>query len=91
MSLAALGSVGQRWMRDLPRILAALEEDWAITCGAPLGVGNAAYVVEALGPEGRQSVLKVALPPGIEGLSPFDQELETLQIASGDPYVEVLR
>lgn len=91
VSLTALGSLGQRWMTDLPATLAALEEEWTITCGAPLGVGNAAYVVEALGPEGRQLVLKVALPPGVEGLSPFDQELETLLIAGGDPYVEVLR
>ena len=31
-------------------------------------------------------VLKVALPAGVEGFSPFQQELDTLRLANGDPY-----
>ncbi|MHB1536521.1 MAG: aminoglycoside phosphotransferase family protein [Acidimicrobiales bacterium] len=69
-----------------------MEAEWSITCGAPFDGGNAAYVAEALTHQGATAVLKVALPaPGVDGFSPFEQELETLLLARGDPYVAVLR
>ncbi len=36
-------------------------------------------------------ILKLALPPGVEGFAPFEQELETLRLAGGDPYAELIR
>jgi streptomycin 6-kinase len=68
-----------------------LEAEWAVRCGAPFDGGNAAYVVEAVTLDGVRAVLKVALPAGVDGLSAFEQELETLLLAHGDPYVGVIR
>jgi hypothetical protein len=33
--------------------------------------GNAAYVIEAVTAAARPVILKVALPPGVDGFSPF--------------------
>ncbi len=90
-SVRALGPVGQRWIDELPGVLASLEAEWSVRCGAPFDGGNAAYVAEAVTPDGTLAVLKVALPAGVDGLSPFEQELETLLLAQGDPYVGVIR
>ncbi len=68
-----------------------MEAEWSVRCGAPFDGGNAAYVAEAVTPDGTRAVLKVALPAGVDGLSPFEQELETLLLAQGDPYVGVIR
>lgn len=89
--MRALGSAGSRWLADLPEILASLAADWSIGYGRPLDGGNAAYVVEAVTASGRPVILKVAVPPGVEGFSPFEQELETLRLARGDPYAELIR
>ena len=90
-TVRALGPVGKRWMDELPGLLARLESEWSITCGAAFDGGNAAYVAEALGFDGVPAVLKVALPFGVDGFSAFEQELETLLLADGDPYVAVIR
>ena len=88
-SLRAAGEAGDRWLAALPELLADLEADWSITVGGALG-GNAAYVAEATRADGSPVVLKVALP-AISGFSPFGQELRTLRMADGDPYVALLR
>ncbi len=90
-SVRALGPVGERWMDELPGLLARLESEWSITCGAAFDGGNASYVAEALRFDGVPAVLKVALPSGVDGFSAFEQELETLRLADGDPYVAVIR
>ncbi len=91
VSLRALGSVGHRWLEELPGVLSSLEADWSIACGAVFDGGNAAYVTEAVTLDGLPVVLKVALPPDVDGFSPFGQELDTLRLAQGDPYVEPIR
>ncbi len=90
VSLTALGAVGEHWAKRLPDVLSSLEADWGITCGAPLGGGSAAYVAEATTATGRLVVVKVALPAGIDGFPPLDQEVEALRLAAGDPYVELI-
>jgi streptomycin 6-kinase len=90
-SVRALGPAGFRWLADLPDILASLAADWSISYGRPLGGGNAAYVVEAVATDGRPLIAKLALPAGVDGFSPFEQELETLRLARGDPYAELIR
>ena len=89
-SLRAAGEAGDRWLAALPELLANLEADWSITVGGALAGGNAAYVAEATRADGSPVVLKVALP-AISGFSPFGQELRTLRMADGDPYVALLR
>ncbi len=91
VSLDGLGPVGARWMADLPELLAQLERDWNIRCGSALPGGNAAYVAEAATSEGGRAVVKVALPEGIAGFPPFEQEVEALGHANGDPYVSLIR
>jgi streptomycin 6-kinase len=90
-SVEALGAVGVRWLVDLPELLAGLEEDWGIRCGSTLAGGNAAYVAEAATAEGGRAVVKVAVPDGVVGFTPFGQEVEALRRAGGDPYVGLIR
>jgi streptomycin 6-kinase len=90
-SVRALGPAGSRWLEDLPGILASLAADWSIGYGRPLGGGNAAYVIEAVTASGRPVIAKLALPAGVDGFAPFEQELETLRLAGGDPYAELIR
>lgn len=91
-SVRALGATGSRWLEDLPDILASLATDWSIAYrGRALGGGSASYVTEAVTADGRTVIAKVALPAGVEGFSPFEQELEALLLAGGDPYAELIR
>ena len=87
----ALGTAGQRWLAGLPELIASLESDWGVTRGTALEGGNAAYVAEAVTADGQPAVLKVAMPPGIDGFAPFAQELQALRQAGGDPYARLLR
>jgi streptomycin 6-kinase len=90
-SITALGPAGFRWLDDLPDILASLAMDWSIAYGRPLDGGNAAYVIEAVAADGRPVIAKLALPEGVEGFAPFEQELEALRLARGDPYADLIR
>ncbi len=91
LSLRALGTAGQRWLAELPGLLASLEADWSITVGAGLAGGSAAYVAEAVTHDGTPVVVKVSLPPGMAEFAPFERELAALRLAGGDPYVALLR
>jgi streptomycin 6-kinase len=59
--------------------------------GAALEGGNAAYAAEAVTHDGTPAVLKVPVPPGIDGFAPFDRQLAALQLAGGDPYAGLIR
>lgn len=90
-SARALGVAGEAWLAGLPDLLASLEADWAITAGAALAGGQAAYVAEAVTQDGTAVVLKVALPPGIDAFTPFERELAALRLTDGDPYTALIR
>lgn len=60
-----------------------------MTCGTALEGGNAAYVAEAVTADG-QLAYQDCLPPGIAGFAPFEQELQALQDAGGDPYARLI-
>jgi streptomycin 6-kinase len=53
--------------------------------------GNAAYVAEAVMRDGTPTVIKVAVPPGLDGFTPFERQLAAMQMADGDPYVRLIR
>jgi streptomycin 6-kinase len=53
--------------------------------------GNAAYVAEAVTRDGTPAVLKVPVPPGTDGFTPFERQLAALQLAGGDPYARLIR
>jgi streptomycin 6-kinase len=86
----ALGPAGHQWLARLPSLLSTLEGEWGIHIGAAFAGGSAAYVAPALTAQGRDVVLKVALPDGLEGNSPFATELRTLTLGAGRGLVEVL-
>jgi streptomycin 6-kinase len=81
------GSTGYRPPESLAR-------EWKLVLGRPFGGGSAAYVVSAHTAVGRDVVLKVALPEGLEGDSPFAAEIQTLRLAdavgAGSAYVQLL-
>lgn len=60
--LAGLGEPGDAWRRDLPGVLAALEERWGVRTGRPLPGGSASYVCRAVTEDGRPRVVKVGVP-----------------------------
>ena len=82
------GPVGERWLDELPAVVASLEAEWGISAGRTLTGGNFAYVAEVVTAEGEPAVLKVAVP---RGPTEFTQELRTLQLAQGDPYAGLIR
>src|SRR5215217_2862946 len=82
---AAAGVAGERWVRDLPETVAALQTRWSIVVGEQLSGGTAAYVARAVTAAGDPAVLKVAVPePG------FARRVRTLATAEGRGYVRLL-
>ncbi|MBA9005759.1 aminoglycoside phosphotransferase family protein [Thermomonospora cellulosilytica] len=83
---AHLGAEGERWLRDLPGIVAELSGRWSVTVtGPPLPGGSAAYVARVRTGDGREAVLKIALPGhGAAG------QMRTLAAARGRGYVRLL-
>ena len=60
--LAGQGEEGVAWRRDLPGVLAALEDRWQVTMGRPLPGGSASYVCRATTRDGQERVVKVGVP-----------------------------
>lgn len=88
----ALGGEGERWLRDLPEIVDALATDWQLDVGAPMAGGSGAFVAPAtIATTGEDAILKVAMPDGLEGQSPFATELHGLELGAGRGFVRVLR
>jgi streptomycin 6-kinase len=87
----ALGDAGHAWLRALPDLVADLEAAWHITIGAPFDGGSSGYVAPAQTRAGESAIVKLAIPDGLVGNSPFALELEALRLANGKPYVRVLR
>jgi streptomycin 6-kinase len=88
--IARLTSPGRRWLADLPATLAVLEATWDVRIAAALGGGTASYVAAAVTASGTETVVKVMLPPEIEGhASSYDAEVTVLR-HGGNGYVRLL-
>jgi streptomycin 6-kinase len=87
----ALGPPGERWLRDIPQIVSDLERTWGLDVGPAIEGGTGAFVAVARTADGTDAILKVSIPDGLEGHSPFGEELHALQLADGHSYVKVLR
>ena len=72
------GEDGQRWIQRLPTILAACEERWNITIGAPFPNLSYNYVASATHDDGRLMVVKACGPNG-----EFPQQSEALRLFAG--------
>jgi streptomycin 6-kinase len=83
--VASLGAAGTAWADALPARLAELAELWSLTLGRPRPGGSSSYVVGARTADGRDVVVKVALPdPGLAA------QVATLRRAAGRGYVRLL-
>lgn len=80
-----LGQRGERWLAELPDVVAHLELVWSITVGQALTGGTGSYVAPARTAEGGDAILKLAIPE-----VGFADELRVLERAQGHGYVLLL-
>src|SRR5690242_3806392 len=57
-----LGQRGERWLAELPEVIAQLERAWSITVGQALAGGTGSFVAPARTAEGGDAILKIAIP-----------------------------
>jgi streptomycin 6-kinase len=69
----AWGAAGERWLADLPALLAGLAEDWSLTLGEPYDL-TFHYVAQVRRADGTPAVLKVGFELAVESaaLAAFD-------------------
>jgi streptomycin 6-kinase len=84
----ARGAGAERWLDDLPDLVACLERDWSITAGSAFGDSTEAYVAEATTETGEAAVLKLIVPRHGEAAR---HEITALRLADGDGCVRLLR
>lgn len=80
-----LGQRGERWLAELPDVIAHLERAWSITVGQALTGGTGSYVTRVRTAEGDDAILKIAIPE-----VGFADELRVLESAQGHGYVRLL-
>jgi hypothetical protein len=88
LSIQALGAAGEAWLAGLPGLLASVEADWSVTVGVRLDGGGTAYVAEAVTHNGTPGVVKVSIPPGVDGFNPFER---ATPVPGGDPELPARR
>ncbi|HYX48200.1 MAG TPA: aminoglycoside phosphotransferase family protein, partial [Ktedonobacteraceae bacterium] len=79
----------RQWLKDLPDLIAELEQEWEVSIGQPLSGGSSAYVAPVKTASGN-AVIKIAMPIGDDPYG-FEQEIDTLLRAHGHGYVRVLQ
>ena len=79
----AHGVAGQRWLDDLPEVVAALADRWGLEVGESFRGGTAAFVAAATDQLGRACVLKVAMPLEIDEAELFGRSVLVHQLAGG--------
>ena len=78
----------ERWLADLPALVAQLEHEWSITVGRPYEEGTEAYVAEAVLADGAPAILKLLVPRAGEAAH---NEITVLRLAGGEGCVRLLR
>ncbi|MEV0319835.1 aminoglycoside phosphotransferase family protein [Streptomyces sp. NPDC050658] len=81
----SLGPAGEAWLARLPGLVADMERRWSIAVGSPLPGGSTSYVARARARDGRDAVLKLALPD--DG---FAAQVRALRYAEGRGYAQLL-
>lgn len=79
----------RQWLKDLPDLLAELEQEWKLSIGQPFSGGTSAYVAPVK-TASSSAVIKIAMPSG-ESPYDFQQEIDTLLRADGHGYVRVFK
>src|ERR1051326_6369218 len=83
------GPQPRQWLKDLPELLAELEQEWELSIGQPLSGGSSAYVAPVKTASGN-AVIKIAMPSRHEPYG-FEREIDTLLRAHGHGYVRVFK
>jgi streptomycin 6-kinase len=78
----------ERWLEELPDLVAGLGREWSITVGAAFGDSTEAYVAQATTETGEAAVLKLVVPRDGEAAG---REITALRLADGDGCVRLLR
>ncbi len=78
----------ERWLADLPALVAQLEHEWSIKVGRPYEEGTEAYVAEAALADGAPAVLKLLVPRAGEAAH---NEITVLRLAGGEGCVRLLQ
>jgi streptomycin 6-kinase len=84
------GAAGERWLRDLPDVLAALSAQWDLQLGGVYGGGTAACVVAVRDASGGDAVLKVAMPLDDDEVAGFRRSVIAHRLADGRGCVRLL-
>ncbi len=83
------GPQTRQWLKDLPSLIAELEQEWELNIGPSFSGGSSAYVAPVKTSRGN-AVIKIAMPVGY-GPYGFQQEIDTLLRANGCGYVRVIQ
>jgi streptomycin 6-kinase len=82
----ALVAGADRWLEQLPSLVAELERDWSITVGRTYIGGTEAFVAEATLADGSEAVLKLLIPRDGDGAR---NEIEALRLTRGEGCVQL--
>jgi streptomycin 6-kinase len=77
------GSVGARWLEQLPDVLAGLSARWGLQLGRIYRGGTAGYVAAARDTSGLDVVLKVAMPLDDEEIAGHRRSVTAHRLADG--------
>lgn len=87
----AQGPEGDQWLDDLPALVEQIEAEWDVDVTSVMHGGSSGLVADVSTHVGTQAVLKIAIPDGLRGNSPFGNELQALLLGRGLGYALVLR
>lgn len=84
------GAAGQRWLAELPAVVAELSHRWGLTLGAAYAGGTSGYVVAATDSFDRKCVLKVAMQLDMNDRETFARSVRAHELAAGRGCAELL-
>lgn len=84
------GAAGAAWLAALPAVLDDLADRWGLTLGDAFAGGTAGYVVAATDANGRDCVLKVAMPLDLDERESFARSVFAHRLAAGRGCADLL-
>jgi streptomycin 6-kinase len=84
----ALAVGAERWLADLPELIAAIEADWSLSTGRTYDGATEAFVAEATLADGTPAVLKLLIPRAGDAA---ENEITVLRLTNGEGCVRLLR
>jgi len=84
----ALAVGADRWLDDLPLLVASVEQEWGIAVGDAFTDATEAFVAEATCADGTAAVLKLVVPRGGDAAR---SEIAVLRLTGGEGCVRLLR